>query len=206
MNDEPVLPEAEPFPERNAAVSENVAQEDPTPQGQAVNVPLRRARRPRALEMDDVVELRRAELTAWNNNYVANMAQVARSKLNHQLPSVAKKNAAFWVFGAGIGNVGTGVGRSRLSGPLSVFSGSGLMLILDSPLSPPLTEKRKSPSDEQSSPESEGRRVRARREAEQQQIGRGEEPLRTDDLDPFHTIEDDVSAKPSHLLNQTTSP
>ncbi|KAI9831539.1 MAG: hypothetical protein M1826_003429 [Phylliscum demangeonii] len=142
--------------------------------------PAPRPRVPRPLPMDTRIELRPNELSLWNANYAGTMLSMARSRLNHQLPRLAKKNATFWVFGSGIGNIGAGVGQSSVHGPLDdAFAGPNLMMIF-STVTPTVTPtpaaegagKRKTPSDEPATPESERRRVRARVEQEAQ-IGRG---------------------------------
>jgi hypothetical protein len=92
-----------------------------------------------------------------NTDYMQNMAVAARQKHNNRKPTQAKKNAAYWVFGIGIGSVGSGVGTSRAVHPLHFFSGDELR----EALAPNLAGRKRRADDDE---ESEGRRVRAREE------------------------------------------
>lgn len=203
MGDESNLPEAEPFPEAAAPISGGVgditfpSMHDQVAQGQpdtAQPAPPQRQRTRRVLEPDTTLELRHTELSCWSQQYVSNMTALTTSRQNRQLPSLARRNAAFWVFGAGIGNIGMGIGGSNLQGPLNMFAGQELMLALTSGTAPSLVQKRKSPSDEAGSPESEGRRVRAR-DGEQEQVGRGQDIIHTDDTAPMASIEVQASLR-----------
>ncbi|KAI9787884.1 MAG: hypothetical protein M1816_007370 [Peltula sp. TS41687] len=199
MGDEYNLPEAEPSPELAAAVPvDDGAVADPSVHSQEEQAPPhtveqalpQRQRTRRVLEPDTTLELRHTELSLWSQQYVSNMTAMATSRQNRQLPALARQNAAFWVFGAGIGNIGMGVGGSNLPGPLAMFAGQDLMLALTSVTPPIVGQKRKSPSDEAGSPESEGRRVRARaRDDDQEQVGRGDDVIPTDDTAPMASIE-----------------
>ncbi|THC97096.1 hypothetical protein EYZ11_003414 [Aspergillus tanneri] len=100
------------------------------------------------------------------------MALVWAQKLQNKIPTQAKKNAALWVFGKGIGSVGVGLGMSRFAHPLHLFSGQELYESLN-PTATQNPRKRNRPSGEESDTESEVRRVRAREEYEDQ-VGRGD--------------------------------
>lgn len=134
----------------------------------------RRARVPRVVPVDDQTALRNTELAQINNEYVQNMLAVLKQKEQNKLPAQAKKNAAFWVFGQGIGSVGVGLGASHMLHPLCAFSGDELHALL-SPENKRKARKRgrrAGDHDEESGSDSDGRRVRARGESEEQ-IGRG---------------------------------
>ena len=134
-----------------------------------------RTRAPRVVPVDDQTALRNTELAQINNEYVQNMLAVLKQKQQNKLPAQAKKNAAFWVFGQGIASVGVGLGASHTLHPLCAFSGDELHALL----SPEIKRKarkrgrRAGDNDEESGSDSDGRRVRARGESEEQ-IGRGE--------------------------------
>jgi hypothetical protein len=133
---------------------------------------LRRTRRiPKAVATDSQTALRNTELAQHNNEYVQNMAAALHQKLKNKMPTQAKKNAVFWVFGQGIGSVGVGLGTSHVQHPLHFFSGETLYASLTSA---ERAKKRKgSPSStEDSDDDSETRRVRRRGESEEQ-LGRG---------------------------------
>ncbi|KAL5051133.1 hypothetical protein BDW71DRAFT_194209 [Aspergillus fruticulosus] len=115
-----------------------------------------RQRAPKILASDIQTALRNVELAAMNDDYMHNMAVAARHKRQNRVPTQAKKNAAYWVFGLGIGSVGTGVGSSRVIHPLHSFSGDKLYETL-------VPHKR--PLEDDS--EAEKRRVRAREDDEQ---------------------------------------
>ncbi|GIJ90144.1 hypothetical protein Asppvi_009095 [Aspergillus pseudoviridinutans] len=133
---------------------------------------MRRTRRiPKAVATDTQTALRNTELAQYNNEYVRNMAAALKQKLKNRVPTQAKKNADFWVFGQGIGSVGVGLGTSHVQHPLHLFSGETLYASLTSV---ERSKKRKgSPSTtEDSDADSETRRVRRREESEEQ-LGRG---------------------------------
>ena len=194
------LPEGLPFSPRlqaaevEGAPSISRSQQPEEPQAlpsPAESAPLPRRRQPRAIGLDEATELRRNEITAWNNYYANNMAIASKAKHMNKLPSMAKHNAALWVFGAGVGNIGFGVGQGHLAGELHVFSGERLMQLVR-PVEPPETpRKRKTPSDDEPTPDSEERRVRARQGAEDE-VGRGGDPMDVDDSSGSRGF-DDVS-------------
>ena len=171
-----VLPEAEPFPEMAAPIvpppsllkPASIASE-PEESAEALM-----KRRPRILPMDMTQELRSSQLAQWNNQYLENMVKASHHKLQHKLPYQAKKNAATWVFGSGIGGVGAGLGSSKLASPLELFAGDQLrqaLMGLDLSIT---SKKRPRTDDEGHTSDSEERRLR-RRSDEGSQIGRGDE-------------------------------
>lgn len=83
-------------------------------------------RQARTLITDGVTALRNTDLARWNNEYQANMASATKQKDHNKMPTVAKKNAAYWVFGKGIAAVGIGLGAQRALHPLRCFSGEEL--------------------------------------------------------------------------------
>lgn len=121
-----------------------------------------RQRAPKMLPTDGQTALRNTELAHMNDDYMHNMAVAARQKRNNKFPTQAKKNAALWVFGLGIGSVGAGVGTSRAVHPLHIFAGDELYETVVS------TNGRKRPLDDSGTEE---RRVRAREEQDDH-IGR----------------------------------
>ncbi|RAK96871.1 Rad21/Rec8 N terminal domain protein [Aspergillus ibericus CBS 121593] len=128
-----------------------------------------RQRVPKVIGLDDQIALRNTELAQLNDNYVRNMRAASKQKQRNKLPTLAKRNAAFWVFGQGLGSVGIGVGSSRVLHPLHSFSGEKLY----DALNPDLINKGKKrihPSVEEEDA-FETRRVRPRVEDEEQ-IGR----------------------------------
>ncbi|KAJ5969096.1 hypothetical protein N7501_005344 [Penicillium viridicatum] len=119
----------------------------------------RRVRRPKEIISDDTTALRNMTLAQWNNEYVANMIQALKQKQQNKIPTISKKNAAFWVFGQGIGSVGVGLGMDREPHPLNLYSGDDLFEAVGG--YPQRKGRKRSADDDEIS---EGRRVRARDE------------------------------------------
>ena len=119
------------------------------------------------------------------------MANAAHVKLQKKLPAVAKRNAAFWVYGTGIGGIGLDSRESGIDSPLSIFAGDKLMTALTG-IEPPVTARKRSHGeDEERESDREARRVRARGE-ESSQFGRGDNLLMAED-DIMFPIGDEVS-------------
>ncbi|OQE42332.1 hypothetical protein PENCOP_c004G02137 [Penicillium coprophilum] len=118
----------------------------------------RRVRRPKEIISDDATALRNMTMAQWNNEYVANMIETLKQKQQNKIPTISKKNAAFWVFGQGIGSVGVGVGMGHETHPLNLYSGENLFEAVGGCSH---RNRRKRSADNE---ESEGRRVRARDE------------------------------------------
>ncbi|KAJ9488580.1 hypothetical protein VN97_g4723 [Penicillium thymicola] len=121
----------------------------------------RRVRRPKEIISDDTTALRNMTLAQWNNEYIANMTQALKQKQQNKIPTISKKNAAFWVFGQGIGSVGVGLGMDHEPHPLNLYSGDDLFEAVGG-----YTQRkgRKRSADDDDDDMSEGRRVRARNE------------------------------------------
>ena len=176
-----VLPEAEPFPEMGPRAapepgplkssSSVVLEEEPS--SESAEAPQRRRRKAaKILPMDVTQGLRNADLAQWNNQYLENMVAAAQAKHQHKLPSLSKKNAAFWVIGSGIGGVGSGLGTSKIPSPLNMFAGDRLMEALTG-VEVVAAGRKRTRSGEEDGSDSEERRVKAR-EADYAQVGRGE--------------------------------
>lgn len=130
----------------------------------------------KSLLMDEQTAFRNTELAQINNEYLQNMALILKQKAQNKVPVQAKKNAAFWVFGQGIGSVGVGLGASHMVHPLHVFSGHELLDFLHFEQSKQGAKKRRRPAADEESGSDSGRRVRARGESEEQ-IGRVRIPI-----------------------------
>jgi meiotic recombination protein REC8 len=171
------LPPAEPFPEMAAQRDSflkspsEVPEEDESESAEAAQVPKRRGRR--ALPLDTVTELRNSDLAQWNTDYVTNMEEAAHRKAQHKQVVQAKRNAAAWVFGNGLGGVGTGFAIPNLRNPLDMFAGDKLYEALTGSQINLAGRKRGRAAEEGETSESEERRTRPRSEDEEQ-VGRGE--------------------------------
>ena len=188
IEDDIVLPEAEAFPttaiqppagSRSLGPSSGAHQEEESTD--SVEAPLQRKRRaPKALPVDERQELRNADLSQWNTDYIANMADATAAKMSHRAPFIAKRNAAFWVIGAGIGGVGAGMGSSSLQSPLAMFAGDSMMEALTGIVISTAGQKRVRDDQEQHDSESEARRTRFR-DSDWDQLGREEGVMLEDD-------------------------
>ena len=184
-----ILPEAEPFPPlidpaaRRSQANSTFAEDEEA--SETAEAPQRKSKKAaKRVQWDQEPELRNADLAQMNIQYITNMGNQALQRFNHRLPIQAKKNGAFWVFGAGIGGVGQGIGTTHAQHPLSVFSGASLMAAVRGISITTVSKKRsRSPSDEEES-DSDARRVRARKAAEGDQVVRGAEVL-SDDMQPL---------------------
>ncbi|KAI9873277.1 MAG: hypothetical protein M1830_000588, partial [Pleopsidium flavum] len=205
------LPDVEPFPQRapsaapGAGVLESSpeAPEEEDPSSESAEAPLRARRRaPKVLEKDETPELRNADLTQWNNEYLDNMAGIVRSRQHYRIPAQAKKNAAFWVMGTGVGGVGSGIGMSKMDTPLNMFSGDILMEALTGIETAAAGRKRsRSVVEEGQGSESEERRVRPR-EDDDEQIGHSGD-LAVDDSGMTPVFDDDgIEVGREHVSSQ----
>ena len=108
------------------------------------------------------------------------MLEAKEAKQLNKAASLAKKNAAFWVYGAGIGGVGAGLGSSKLKSPLDMFAGEAMMEALTGIKSSSTPRKRRHNDDEEDhGSDSEARRVRMRDDGEQ--MDRGDHMVLNDD-------------------------
>lgn len=177
-DDDNVLPGAEPFPVmaatgRTLQTSLSEAQQEHV-SSESAEAPLpRKARVPKQLPVDARQELHNADLARWKADYANNMAEAIEAKKNHKAPTLAKKNAAFWVVGAGIGGVGAGLGTSKLKSPLDMFAGDSMMEALTGVKTWAAGLKRSRDRDIDHDFDSDARRVRTR-DGDVDQIRRGE--------------------------------
>ncbi|KAF1989141.1 hypothetical protein K402DRAFT_418955 [Aulographum hederae CBS 113979] len=131
--------------------------------------PRQNARGPRVIPLDQTMELRNSDLVQWNASYLANMAEASRHKLNHKAPWQAKKNAEYWVLGAGLN--GAGKGLQNLKSPLDMFIGENLLDTLGLSLSSSVAgRKRGHESDEETDDQPPRKRARSSFE---DNVGRG---------------------------------
>lgn len=137
-----------------------------------------RRRRIKTIISDVRPELLNRDLAQWNEGYLVNMENATRLKQQHKLTAQAKKNAAFWVLGQGIGKVGIGLGSERVPAPLDVFSGDRLLSAL---MGGEVGRKHARSTSGESESDESGRRVRAREERE---LGRGEKFMSDEGIGP----------------------
>lgn len=202
-----ILPQAEAFPPigpqaqaesgflRSSAVPHEESSSD-----NALARQQRERRGPKALPYDETQELRNSVLAQWNADYLANMAHTKKTKLQHKATTAAKHNAASWVFGAGIGGVGLGLGASKMKGPLAeMFSGDALMQALTGTSTSPTGKKRSRSGDETDDSDAEERRVRMREE--DAEVGRAQ-GFHLEDDDTMNLPGSEVSKQPPSIALQ----
>ncbi|ETI23126.1 hypothetical protein G647_04923 [Cladophialophora carrionii CBS 160.54] len=177
-DDEPsILPAAPQIPLTPEPDDENTQQDKrasssvyPTEESSVTADALQRPRRTtKAIQPDRETELTNRALNEWNQNYLGNMALALRARQRQFSGSKAKRNAEFWVFLQGLGNVASTFGVEGDQHPLAVFSGQSLWDMLKGPERG--TKRARTPSvtdDEQL----EERRVRART-TPQEEVVRG---------------------------------
>lgn len=172
-DEELILPQADAFPPMAPQALGGAPPQDESSPEAAVVLQQRKRREPKVLPVDQTQELRNTDLAEWNNNYIANMDNAKNAKIQHKASAKAKQDAAFWVFGAGIGGIGAGMGASGVKGPLAdMFSGNALMQALTGTPAPAAGRKRSSEEVEGHGPDSEERRVRIRQGDEE--LGRAQ--------------------------------
>jgi hypothetical protein len=88
--------------------------------------PMRRRRGPRTLPIDAATELPNKELAGWQKNYRQNMKAAARQKIQRRVAAQAKKNAEYYVWGAGIGGIGDRILSGQAPNPFDMFIGDNL--------------------------------------------------------------------------------
>jgi meiotic recombination protein REC8 len=148
----------------------------------------RRTRRP--IPVDRELQFRNSDLREWSSNYLVMMNEAAGAKAKHRAAAQARKNAASWVFGTGIGGVGTGLGSIHLPSPLEMFSGDALRAALTgtSPTTAGQKRPRRATSTGHDTDNEEDRRVRPRDQGHDEEIARG---LAAEE-DGFQVFDDDA--------------
>ena len=185
------LPPAEPFPATAAGKTMPSREESEHATAEVTQAQARRPRGPKSIPADRSLEIRSSELLTWNRDYVTIMANASHQKSQHRSSHQAKKNAAYWVFGRGIGGISNLSGTSAIPNPLRAFAGTALQEALLGPTSPEKRKRTRSPSPVRT-PSSE-RRTRARID-EGSQLGRGQAAPGADEpllplFDDDHDIE-----------------
>lgn len=188
FDDDIALPDAEAFPTtalpdpadpRISDALSRVHREQES--SESAEAPLPRKRRaPKTLPVDERQELHNTDLAQWKTDYLANMAEATEAKISHKAPFLAKKNAAFWVVGAGIGGVGAGLGSLKFQSPLDMFAGDAMMEDLTGVKISHPGQKRGRDDEDDHDEDSEARRVRIR-DGNGYQVGRGDEVMLNDD-------------------------
>ncbi|OCL03975.1 hypothetical protein AOQ84DRAFT_346838 [Glonium stellatum] len=176
-NDFDILPEGEAFP---SAIRQ--ASDEHTPSAKTANhetsstigAPMRHKRRPaRIIPLDQTMELRNSDLSRWNTDYLQNMAEATRVKMQHKAVAQAKKNAEFWIWGSGIGNVGRRFGHSEIKTPFDMFYGDALFEAFTG-INRVAAARQKRDRDSGIDEATEGESRRIRRRLNEDEVGRGD--------------------------------
>ena len=186
-DDDNIVAVAEPFPameppDRHLRTSPSEVRQEHESSESAVAPLPRKTRAPKQLPVDARQELHNADLARWKADYADNMAEAVKAKKSHKATALAKKNAAFWVVGTGIGGVGAGLGTSKLKSPLDMFAGDSMFEALTGIIKVTTGLKRGRDGEEDHDSDSEARRVRMRDgDGDGDQVGRGDGMILDDD-------------------------
>ncbi|KAK4998596.1 R8 protein [Elasticomyces elasticus] len=188
------LPGGEAFPPATAHRSSSAAGQFQEPSSSTASAPMRQQTRraPKAIPLDQTMELRNSDLARWSTDYLKNMAEAAKHKQALRAVFLARKNAEYWVLGMGLGNIGKGVYEGKNPGPLAMFSGYQLLETLTGVLQTSAGHKRDRDGEEEDvESDGSGRRVRMREDGEQ--AGRGDgDTLMMDDTRDMGIAGDDT--------------
>ena len=169
------LPEGEAFPTASREpldATEEVASSSPT----VVAAARRKRRAARTIPLDTTLELRNKDLADWNTNYLQNMKHAARLKNQHRLAQLAKKNAEYFVWGAGIGGIGARLPGVAGRSPFDQFIGDNLFeLFTGVSRKGTAGAKRDRDSGIDDATQEESRRVRQKTEEPDNEVGRGQD-------------------------------
>lgn len=167
------LPEVEATP--SAANQQTGEHPETIETSSSVAASMRRTKRPaKTLPKDTRLELRNSELLDWNTNYLQNMRSAAHFRLQHRMQQQAKKNAEHYVWGAGIGGLGSDPFGAR--GPLNHFMGDNLFhMITGTSRNPESMPKRDRDSGIDEATQEEARRKRQKTTKREEEVGRGQE-------------------------------
>jgi meiotic recombination protein REC8 len=177
-----ILPEAEPFPAMIAGTRQarlnmdsfRVGEEESSSVSAKAKLWTRKRKVIKALPIDQSTSLRNAELRDWQNSYAQNMLAAIQKKQTQRTTRVSKRNAYNWIFGNGLGDVGNGIGGSKLPSLLALFAGDSLMsLVVGAPT--PTTAHSPKRAREEDDFNLLDRNVRPRVSKDLDQFGRGDD-------------------------------
>ncbi|KAF2810502.1 uncharacterized protein BDZ99DRAFT_443330 [Mytilinidion resinicola] len=167
-----IIPEGEAFPlGAGNGMSSSQAGDPGSSSTAAASMRRTKIRGPRIIPLDEMMELHNTDLMAWNKQYLQNMSDATRHKLNLKAAAQGKKNAEFWIWGSGIGNIGQRLGGAP--SPLDMFHGDSLFEAVTGMTRESmagLKRDRDSGIDEET--ESQARRVRPR--SDDDELNRGD--------------------------------
>lgn len=170
-NDFDILPEGEAFPSATRQASDEHTPSSET--SSTAGAPMRRKRRAaHIIPLDQTMELHNSDLSRWNTEYLQNMAEATRIKMQHRAIAQARKNAEFWIWGSGIGNIGRRFGYSETKTPLDMFYGDALFEALTG-INRAATAGQKRDRDSGIDEATEGESRRIRRRSDEDQVSRG---------------------------------
>lgn len=187
------LPPAEPFSPRQRPEAQHSSilrssTHEPTPEEEssvyAAAQVARKARKPKVTAYDRSQELARDVIQGWQDNYLSNMAEAHEKSLHGRAQALAKRNAEFWIWGSGLGGIGSILGPLSIDHPLAGFFGKRLFDTITG--ADTTTTGYKRPHEVDPTAAESDRRVR-------QRTSSAEEDARgADEAAPFNTIDDDL--------------
>lgn len=164
--DLPLLPDADPFPVasgRNLLLhDEDHILSDPehvSSDSAEAKQRKKRTRKVKVMETDQDTQFKNGDLANWQQGYLATMDEAVRIHKSQAIARASKKAAIQYVYGAGLNDVGLGVGSEHIGNPLAMFSGAALLQMVTGISVPSLDGNKRgkkranlSSGDEQSSP------------------------------------------------------
>ncbi|KAI9852801.1 MAG: hypothetical protein M1838_005022 [Thelocarpon superellum] len=147
----------------------------------------RKRKAAKVFELDVQTELPSTQLTTWNRSYLNNMSAVVTKRQSSGGASQAKKNADFWIYRIGLGNVGVTTNPTSDSVLRGFYSGEALLNHFGHAPPASASRKRKLKSEMDERADGGGRNVRAREDSDEHVPGIEEEedeimlPLLQDD-------------------------
>jgi meiotic recombination protein REC8 len=85
------------------------------------------AKKAKVMRVDSTCEFRNADLISWDKGYLQSMDAKILVKKHRDIVKNSKKVAFQFVYGAGLNDVGIGIGSEQLPNPLAMFSGAALL-------------------------------------------------------------------------------
>ncbi|KAJ4356042.1 R8 protein [Didymosphaeria variabile] len=170
------LPEGEAFSTGNGSHQDQHSK-DVVELSDTVQAPIRRTKRAaRVLPTDTTLELRNKDLSDWNANYLANMKEASKQKIQLRLSRLAKKNAEFWMWGSGIGGIAARMQGVSGPTPFDRFIGDNLFEFFTGvSRKSGARSKRDRDSGIDEVTQEESRRVRQKTDGLENEIERGQE-------------------------------
>ena len=172
-----VQPASSPLRQSSASVQPNEPTEPQSDHAdeESVTAPAVRRRKRKGIAPDVQQELGNRDLSGWSNNYLNQMQEVLRGKIQTRSTALAKKNADFWVLQNGVGGLGVTYGQEDIPEPLRMFTGNALLEALTGLRLTAAGEKHaRDEGDDEVEDEADKNQRRVRTRSDEDAIGRAD--------------------------------